>query len=76
MTNPEYCKYFENVIAIRDLIAFTCETKSDLSLISEELCIKRKLPINVVYSQPADNVKYTPPQPIENLGLVLFDYQK
>ena len=57
--NPSYAKYFENTIPAKDLLAFTCEEKSDVSLLLEELHRKKGLRINVIHSPAAKECEYS-----------------
>ncbi|XP_073840909.1 structural maintenance of chromosomes 5 isoform X2 [Musca autumnalis] len=50
--NQNHAKYLENIINIKDLLAFSCESASDLSLLTTELCWKRKLQINICHAPP------------------------
>lgn len=70
--DAEHAKYFENVISIRDLLAFTCEDKDDVSLLVSELCVKQKLHINVGHAPPANRINYRADIPIENIRFCGF----
>ncbi|XP_067615843.1 structural maintenance of chromosomes protein 5 isoform X2 [Eurosta solidaginis] len=65
--DPDHAKYFENTISTRDLLAFTCERKEDVSLLVNELCVKQKLQINVGHAPPANKLNYRADIPIESL---------
>lgn len=65
--DPEHAKYFENTINARDLLAFTCENKEDVSLLVNELCVKQKLQINVGHAPAANRINYHADRPIEAL---------
>ncbi|XP_053957144.1 structural maintenance of chromosomes protein 5 [Anastrepha ludens] len=65
--DPEHAKYFENTISIRDLLAFTCENKEDVSLLVNELCVKQKLKISVGHASPANKINYRADIPIDSL---------
>ncbi|XP_017072488.1 structural maintenance of chromosomes protein 5 [Drosophila eugracilis] len=58
--NQEDAKYLENVVSQRDLFAFACEDKEDMSDLINELCVKQKLGVNIIYCAPADRVMYNP----------------
>lgn len=70
--NSEHAKYFENIISVRDLLAFTCEDKEDVSLLVSELCVKQKLHINVGHAPPANKINYRADIPIENIRFCGF----
>ncbi|KAL9872094.1 structural maintenance of chromosomes protein 5-like [Glossina fuscipes fuscipes] len=63
--NPDHSKYLENTIMFRDFQAFSYESKNDMSLLISELCIKRKLTVNIGHA-PSD-AKFLPVIPIINL---------
>ncbi|EDV52678.2 structural maintenance of chromosomes protein 5 [Drosophila erecta] len=65
--NHEYAKYLENVVSQRDLFAFACENKEDMSDLINELCVKQKLGVNVIYCAPSDRLAYCPKIPIDDL---------
>ncbi|XP_039487674.1 structural maintenance of chromosomes protein 5 [Drosophila santomea] len=65
--NHEDAKYLENVVSQRDLFAFACEDKEDMSDLINELCVKQKLGVNVIYCAPADRLMYCPKVPIGDL---------
>ncbi|KAI8041284.1 structural maintenance of chromosomes protein 5 [Drosophila gunungcola] len=58
--NYEDAKYLENVVSQRDLYAFACEDKEDMSDLINELCVKQKLGVNIIYCEPAERVMYSP----------------
>ncbi|XP_053684572.1 structural maintenance of chromosomes protein 5 [Sabethes cyaneus] len=61
-------KFLENTIAKRDLIAFTCEDKEDMTLFLQKVRQEMGLEgVNVVYSEPADELHYRPRIPIQNI---------
>lgn len=62
-----YAKYLENTIPIKDLLAFSCESKSDLSLLTTELCTKKKLLVNIFHAPPPDESLFVPKIPIEEI---------
>ncbi|XP_063976155.1 structural maintenance of chromosomes protein 5 isoform X3 [Diachasmimorpha longicaudata] len=55
-----YSKFFENTIPHRDLIAFVCEDKDDMSLLLTHLRTRMKLRVNVVYSDVFRPINMTP----------------
>lgn len=65
--DSSHAKYFENVISVRDLIAFTCERKEDVSLLGRKLRNEQHLNVNIVHSEAAQSVSYRPQIPIEHL---------
>uniref|UniRef100_A0A1A9W6X1 Structural maintenance of chromosomes protein 5 n=1 Tax=Glossina brevipalpis TaxID=37001 RepID=A0A1A9W6X1_9MUSC len=69
--NPDHTKYLENTVAFRDFLAFSCESKKDISRLISELCVKRKLNVNIV--QAPSNVTFVPDIPIENLRRYGFE---
>ncbi|XP_017128145.1 structural maintenance of chromosomes protein 5 [Drosophila elegans] len=58
--NYEDAKYLENVVSQRDLYAFACEDKEDMSELINELCVKQKLGVNIIYCEPVERVMYSP----------------
>ncbi|XP_065087737.1 structural maintenance of chromosomes protein 5 [Ochlerotatus camptorhynchus] len=68
VSNSDNAKYLENTIAKRDLIAFTCEDKDDMKLFLQKVRQEMKLEgVNVVHSEPADQLLYRSKVPIQNL---------
>ncbi|XP_017042443.2 LOW QUALITY PROTEIN: structural maintenance of chromosomes protein 5 [Drosophila ficusphila] len=65
--NYEDAKYLENVVSQRDLFAFACEDKEDMSDIISELCVKQKLGVNIIFCAPADRIMYSPSIPRNEL---------
>ncbi|XP_014480265.1 PREDICTED: structural maintenance of chromosomes protein 5 [Dinoponera quadriceps] len=65
--DASYAKYLENVIALRDLIAFTCENKRDMNLLISYLREQQKLQVNIVHSDPMKIVTMHPIIPIEEI---------
>lgn len=63
----KYAKYLENCIADRDLTAFTCECKEDMTLLHKKLRIELKLNANMLHSDPATSIKYRAPRDINQL---------
>ncbi|XP_055857163.1 structural maintenance of chromosomes protein 5 [Episyrphus balteatus] len=64
--DPNHAKYFENTIAVRDLLAFTCEDKQDMSKLIDCLRIQQHLSISILYSPPAEQCQYRPNQHISS----------
>ncbi|XP_037899548.1 structural maintenance of chromosomes protein 5-like, partial [Glossina fuscipes] len=69
--NPDHTKYLENTIMFRDFQAFSCESKNDMSLLISELCVKRKLTVNIGHAPP--DSKFLPVIPMKNLRPYGFD---
>lgn len=66
--NPENAKFLENSIGKRDMIAFTCEDKDDMALFLRKVRQEMKLDgVNVVFSEPADELRFRSKIPIEHL---------
>lgn len=65
--DPSYTKYLENLIPLRDLIAFTCENKQDMNLLISHLRGQQRLQINVVHSDPMKRVAMHSNIPIEDI---------
>lgn len=66
--NPKHAVYFENLIPLRDKVAFTCVLKADMNKLMTELREQLKLSINVVHSGNAvDICSFRNPKPIEQL---------
>lgn len=59
--------YLENVVRQRDLFAFACEDKNDMSDLINELCVKQKLSVNVIYCAPAEKCLFKPTVPITEI---------
>ncbi|XP_017101542.2 structural maintenance of chromosomes protein 5 [Drosophila bipectinata] len=72
MQNNDASKYLENVVNARDLMAFSCEDKQDMSDLINELCVKQKLGVNVIYCNPSTQCMYTPKIPISELRSLGF----
>ncbi|XP_020816234.1 structural maintenance of chromosomes protein 5 [Drosophila serrata] len=72
MQNNEDAKYLENVVRQRDLFAFACEDKDDMSDLINELCVKQKLGVNIIYCAPADRCLFTPSIPKSELRAMGF----
>ncbi|XP_041448109.1 structural maintenance of chromosomes protein 5 isoform X2 [Drosophila obscura] len=58
--SDDAAKYLENVVRQRDLFAFACEDKGDMSDLINELCVKQKLDVNIIHCAPADTCSYSP----------------
>ncbi|XP_064544935.1 structural maintenance of chromosomes protein 5 [Drosophila montana] len=71
--SEEGAMYLENVVRQRDLYAFACEDKGDMSDLINELCVKQKLSVNVMYCAPADVCMFTPTVPISEITQMGFD---
>ncbi|KAH8405322.1 hypothetical protein KR222_005352, partial [Zaprionus bogoriensis] len=67
IASEEAAMYLENVVRQRDLCAFICEDKGDMSELINELCVKQKLGVNILYCPPADSCSYTSTVPIAEL---------
>ncbi|XP_055627453.1 structural maintenance of chromosomes protein 5 isoform X2 [Toxorhynchites rutilus septentrionalis] len=66
--NSENAKYLENTIGKRDMIAFTCEDRDDMALFLRKVRQEMHLEgVNVVYSEPADQLHYASKIPIQSL---------
>lgn len=61
-------KYLENCIAERDLVAFTCEEKDDMSILHRKLRVEQKLSVNILHSSAATEVAHKARQPISKLA--------
>ncbi|KAH8258805.1 hypothetical protein KR038_009819 [Drosophila bunnanda] len=72
MQNNDDAKYLENVVKQRDLFAFACEDKDDMSDLINELCVKQKLGVNIIYCAPADRCLYSPTIPKSELRAMGF----
>ncbi|XP_023031430.1 structural maintenance of chromosomes protein 5 [Drosophila willistoni] len=67
MANDDEAKYLENVIPYRDLYAFSCEDKSVMSQLINELCVKQKLSVNIIYCEPVKVCSFKPTVPLDKL---------
>ncbi|EDW19752.2 uncharacterized protein Dmoj_GI11335 [Drosophila mojavensis] len=70
--SEEGAMYLENVVRQRDLFAFACEDKNDMSDLIDELCVKQKLSVNVMYCAPADKCFFKPTVPITEVTQLGF----
>ncbi|TMW47320.1 hypothetical protein DOY81_007600 [Sarcophaga bullata] len=71
--NPNSAKYLENIIPIRDLLAFSCENPSDLSVLVTELCTKQKLMVNVFHASQPDQSIFIPRVKIDDIRKYGFE---
>lgn len=55
---PEFARFIERHIALKDLRAFVCETPEDVTVLTTEL---QKLSINVVLAPPPTNYQANRP---------------
>ncbi|XP_035736266.1 structural maintenance of chromosomes protein 5-like [Vespa mandarinia] len=69
-----YSKYLERIIPHRDLIAFVCENKEDMNLLTKCLRDQQKLQVNVVHSDPNKKVYMEPNIPLKNIRRFGFEY--
>lgn len=65
--DEKHAKYLENIIKIRDLLAFSCESAADLSVLATELCSKKKLEVSICHAPPPSESSFTPKVPIEEI---------
>ena len=66
--DPRHAKYVENVIPMRDRLAFTCVIKEDMNKLIRCLREKQNLSVNVVHSGDAGGLsQFQPSTPIERL---------
>lgn len=77
--DPKNAIYLENVIPLRDRVAFTCVNKSDMNLLIQQVRTKQNLKINVLHSESGGNLtnEFQPNVPIEQLtkyGLYSYLY--
>lgn len=71
--DPNNAKYLENTINQRDLLAFSCESTTDLSVLTTKLCNEQKLLINIFHAPTPDDSILIPNVPIENIRQYGFD---
>ncbi|KAH8299636.1 hypothetical protein KR044_003821, partial [Drosophila immigrans] len=64
--------YLENLIRQRDLYAFACEDKNDMSDLINELCVKQKLSVNIIYCAPGNRCLYTSTVPLSEISSLGF----
>uniref|UniRef100_A0A6P7F6B6 Structural maintenance of chromosomes protein 5 n=1 Tax=Diabrotica virgifera virgifera TaxID=50390 RepID=A0A6P7F6B6_DIAVI len=68
VTENRHAKYIENVIPLRDRIAFTCVNKDDMNKLLKSLRQEKQLSVNVVHSDKQQNSsQFQPSMPIEHL---------
>lgn len=69
MFNEKHSKYLENLIPMRDRVAFTCESREDMNLLLRTVRDQKGLNINVLHSGPEHPPlsKFKPRIPIEHL---------
>ncbi|KNC24700.1 hypothetical protein FF38_10971 [Lucilia cuprina] len=67
VSNPEFAKYIENTINLRDLLAFSCEKTSDVSTLVSELCVNKKLMVNVFHAPIPNESIFIPKLGIEQI---------
>ncbi|XP_066599274.1 structural maintenance of chromosomes protein 5 isoform X2 [Prorops nasuta] len=67
LKDSRYSKYLERILSFRDLIAFVCESKSDMNLLLRYLRDEQRLQVNAVYSDPAKRISIEPRIPIEQI---------
>ncbi|KAH8370365.1 hypothetical protein KR093_003157, partial [Drosophila rubida] len=72
INSKEAAMYLENLISQRDLYAFACEDKSDMSDLINELCVKQKLSVNIIYCAPGDRCLYTSTVPLSEITSMGF----
>lgn len=74
LKDPNYSKYFENVIPQRDLYAFVCEDKNDMNLLIKYLLDQQRLKINAVHQDPNKEVRQEPRVPLCNIQQYGFEH--
>ncbi|ALC44295.1 Smc5 [Drosophila busckii] len=72
MKSEESAMYLENVIRQSDLHAFACEDKEDMSDLINELSVKQKLCVNIIYCEPTDRCTFRPIVPIADIAHMGF----
>ncbi|KAM7356002.1 structural maintenance of chromosomes 5 [Cochliomyia hominivorax] len=73
VNNQHFAKYLENTISLRDLLAFSCENTSDVSTFTTELCINKKLMLNIFHAPEPDESIFIPKIQIEQIRQYGFD---
>lgn len=68
-----FSKYFENVISIRDLVAFPCENKDDMEKLFTCLRTELGLEVNIIFTKPVRAVEFSPP-PISQIKKFGFQH--
>lgn len=56
-----FSKYFENVIALRDMLAFSCENKDDIQTLFGYLRAEQKLNVNIIHTRPVRSLEFSSP---------------
>ncbi|XP_015177763.1 PREDICTED: structural maintenance of chromosomes protein 5 [Polistes dominula] len=69
-----YSKYLERIIALRDLIAFACENKDDMNLLTRYLREQQKLQVNIVHVNPEKRIYLNPNIPLQNIRRFGFEH--
>lgn len=62
----EHVQYFENTISKNDFTAFTCDNTND-AVVLHRLLTENGMRCNVLYSAPANEVRYEPSKPIASI---------
>lgn len=62
--SPDYCKYIENTISTRDLVAFTCEDVDDMNSFIKIMRVDMKLDVNILHSQQSSQMRFKSNTPI------------
>ncbi|XP_071035184.1 structural maintenance of chromosomes protein 5 [Parasteatoda tepidariorum] len=73
--NEDNCKYIENLISQRDLVAFVCEDKEDNKLLTQILRVQKKLNVNIVMApdKPLDCYRAPPlTKQFRQMGILCF----
>ncbi|XP_060660787.1 structural maintenance of chromosomes protein 5 [Drosophila nasuta] len=70
--SPDAAMCLENLIRQRDLFAFACEDKNDMSDLINELCVKQKLSVNIIYCAPGNRCLYTSTVPLSEITSIGF----
>lgn len=63
----DYGRYIENVVSMRDFLAFTCENVDDMNKFMTILRKEKKLEINAVHSDASNEIRYKPQTPISDM---------
>ncbi|KAH8396756.1 hypothetical protein KR215_003906, partial [Drosophila sulfurigaster] len=70
--SPDAAMCLENLIRQRDLYAFACEDKNDMSDLINELCVKQRLSVNIIYCAPGNRCLYTSTVPLSEITTIGF----
>ncbi|KAI4478557.1 hypothetical protein M0804_011880 [Polistes exclamans] len=62
-----YSKYLERIISLRDLLAFACENKEDMNLLTKCLRDQQNLQVNIVHADPEKKIYLNPNIPLKNI---------